>query len=173
MSFTTVIAADPGTSGAGVVRTVDGAVRFVESYDSRDSIRTVVTKATMSPSGVQGVVGIVEHVWATPVMMPANAFSFGGNFNGWIMAMYVLGIPVYVITPQKWQRVVVPHITSKEDARKRDLRDAAKAMFDAPVGEPKLPPKTRITLDNCDALLLSEYAIRKIRANEPLGDLVP
>lgn len=172
MNFDTVITCDPGASGAATVRTLERVLGVI-NYENRQSYRDAVSLATRSPSGTRGVVAVVEHVWATPVMLPQNAFSFGGSFNGWIVAAYVHGIPVYVVTPQKWQRIVVPHITSNGDARKRDLRDAAKALFDLPITDSVLPPKTGITLDNCDSLLLSEYALRKIRANEPLGDLVP
>lgn len=169
MTFTHVITADPGASGAAVVRgTITGFVSLVEKYESVDSVLRVV-EHVRSFCGARPVC-VIEHVWASKFMGPSNAFSFGGNYRAWGTALRVAGWPVFTITPQKWQKVVVPHITSKEDQRKRDLRDAAIAMFDLPVGDPVLPPKTRITLDNADALLLSEYALRKLVADSPLGN---
>jgi hypothetical protein len=171
VNYGLVIAVDPGASGAVVVRSTAGAgaVRDVLTYESRRTVDAVIRR-WCGDSASPDAVALIEKVGASGLMMPANAFSFGGNYEGWIHAFIGAQVPCFTVTPQRWQRAVVPHVTSMGDVRKRDLRDAAKALFDLPVSESLLPPKTRITLDNCDALLLSEYALRQLRKGEPLGE---
>jgi hypothetical protein len=168
MQVSNLITIDPGSKGAAVIRRAEGPVRFVLPYRGRRTVVETVQRALELPRD-RGVAALIERVWATSLMGPSNAFAFGGNYEGWVVGFLVAGIPVFCNTPQEWQHSIVPQITSTKEQRKHDLQDAAIAMFDVPVGECLLPPKTRITLDNCDALLLSEVAYRRNRDGIPLG----
>ena len=183
MSFSTIITIDPGSSGAAVVRSPSDGVRLVVDYSGRDSVLETITRATMSPLGSRGVGALIERVWASPIMGVSAAFAFGGNYEGWIMALLASRIPVFTATPQVWQKAICPNLAelAKEikrsrgiekdyDARKAALKEAAVARFDLPVGEPCLPKGVRVTLKNCDALLISEYAHQRNQAGLTLGD---
>lgn len=165
----TVCAVDPGSSGAAVLRWPDhpGVAAVVPYVDRRTPI-DVARRMSLLPRPVV----VIEKVWASPVMGPSGAFSFGGNFEGWITAFLCSGITPYLVTPQVWQKVAAPDVTSKAEARKRDLRDLASSIFDSPVGEPLLPRGVRVNLTNCDALLLSHYAVKQLAAGHELGERV-
>jgi hypothetical protein len=168
MNYDNLIAVDPGASGAAVIRSARGEVRFVIPYKGRHSVIETLERVRLLPDGMR-TAALIERVWASPVMGKAAAFSFGGNYEGWIHGFLARGIPVFGVTPQEWQKAIVPRVTGTGDARKHNLQDVAKVMFDLPVGEPLLPPGTRITLVNCDALLLSELAVLRNAAGIPLG----
>jgi hypothetical protein len=174
MSYSTLIAVDPGASGAFVVRKAEGTITTVQGYDGLASIeRAIVSAANATPAPYRSdIAAVIERVWASPVMGKAACFAFGENYGRWCGALFTAGIHVYCITPQKWQRAVVPNIQGQGDARKNALKQEAIAMFDLPVADPLLPPKTRITLENCDALLLSQFAWRRNKTGEPLGDRI-
>lgn len=164
----TIIAVDPGARGAAVVRDVaSGKVYRVFPHRGRQTVADAVMYCL---DDMGDVAAVVERVWASPVMGSKHAFSFGGNYEGWMVGFLVAGIPAFTVTPQAWQKVVVPHIETSGDQRKQDLKSASIALFDLPIADSKLPPKTRITDTNCDALLLSEYALRQLAAGKPLGE---
>lgn len=173
MNFTTIIAIDPGASGAAVVGPLDGPLCWVEKYGGLGSILTTITKATMSPAGSHGVAAIIERVWASPIMSKSGAFAFGENYGRWCGALSAVRIPVFTTVPQVWQKRAAPHVRGQGDARKAALKMTAEALFDVPVADSRLPLKTRITLSNCDALLLHEYARLQLRDGLPLGEPLP
>lgn len=182
MNHSTLITIDPGASGAVVIRSCDGMIRYVASYDGHETILSAVTKATMSPSKNIGVAALIERVWASPVMGKSSAFAFGGNYEGWIVGLKVAGIPVFGVTPQEWHKAVVPTLGAAvkravaEKLYKNDY-DASKALLkqeaiDRFVGENQpypLPPGVKVTLKNCDALVLSDLAIARNQSGQPLG----
>lgn len=157
MKYSAVISVDPGASGAVVIRQRTGNFISVSTFDDRSTILDVVERVRRSPLfECGGHAAVIERVWASPAMGVSSAFAFGGNYESWITGLICAGVPVFGVTPQKWQRSICPEITSTEEQRKRDLRDCAAEMFLLA----DLPKKTRVTLKNCDALLISEYAHR-------------
>jgi hypothetical protein len=157
VKYSVVISVDPGASGAVVLRQRAGYVISAVAFKDRSTILDVVDQVRRSPLfEYGGYAAVIERVWASPAMGVSSAFAFGGNYESWITGLICAGVPVFGVTPQKWQRSVCPEITSTEEQRKRDLRDRAAALFTAD----DLPKKTRVTLKNCDALLISEYAHR-------------
>jgi hypothetical protein len=158
VKFCNIISIDPGNSGAVVIRQRAGYVSSVSNFSGRSTILDVVETVRRAPLyDYGGWAAVIERVWASPAMGVSSAFAFGGNYESWITGLCCAGVPVFGVTPQKWQRAVCPDITSIEEQRKRDLRDRAAELF--PAGA--FLEKTRVTLKNCDALLLSEYAHRQ------------
>lgn len=161
MNLSTIIAIDPGSAGAAVIRDIrvsatNWPVVGVYPYKGYETLDvTFLVGAGLNPAAV-----VIEKVWASPIMGPSQAFAFGGNYHGWITAARAYGLAVYAVTPQAWQRVVCPEITSNGDDRKRELKAATIARF----------PGTKVTLANCDALLISEYARLQLAAGKPLGE---
>jgi hypothetical protein len=155
--FNTIIAIDPGASGACVIRHLEKTVSqsdvyaFVNDYTAVDVAN--LTRGYVA-QGYWNPVAVIERVWASPAMGVSSSFAFGENYGLWRGALKAAGVPVYGITPQEWSRNVCPKVTSAGADRKRDLRDVAKPIF----------PQIKVTLTNADALLISEFALNRIRA---------
>ena len=64
-----------------------------------------------------------------------------------------MNVRTVLVRPQTWQKGLSGMASLKGPARKRALRDEAARRF----------PGVRVTLDNCDALLLCEYGQRMER----------
>lgn len=153
---------DPGASGAYVLRRPTGELVEVGEYGSREDVLKLCVYLRANNISVFPIVALIERVWASPVMGVAAAFSFGENYGGWVMALKASGIPVVGVTPQAWQKVSAPQIIGQGVERKRQLKEVAARRF----------PSIKVTLSNCDALLISDYAVEQLRVNKPLGDLL-
>ena len=153
MKHSCIIAIDPGASGAAVVRSADGPIIAVVPFDGLESIRTALTKGSMSPSGSSRTGAYIERVWASPVMGKSACFAFGVNYGLWLGALAAHGIPVVEVTPQVWQKHL--NLESMGKDRKAELKNIATLLYG---GDPNVG---RVTLTNCDALLLSGYARAK------------
>lgn len=156
------VAIDPGASGGYVVRRPDGQLVEIAAYHEPQDVLKLCTYLKANNLSVFPIVAVIEQVWASPVMGVSAAFAFGENYGGWCLALRASGIPVYTITPQKWQRVVAPEIEGQGPDRKRALRDLAQARF----------PGHKVTLATADALLLSEYVCQVLRAGKEPGTLL-
>lgn len=151
---------DPGASGGYVLRRPDGKVVELAAYHESGDIVKLCAFLKANNVSVFPVVGVIERVWASPVMGVAAAFAFGENFGAWVMALKVSGMPVYGVTPQAWQKVSAPQIGGQGPERKRALKALAVERY------PELKP----TLAICDALLISDYAVAQLKAGKALGD---
>lgn len=152
------VAIDPGAAGAAVIRHSIGEIVDIVAHDGDDSIVGVArTAAEYSNATV-----VIEQVWGSPVMGVSSAFAFGVNFGKWVGALKAHQIPVYAVTPQAWQKIIVPDIEGQGVERKRALKAAAAQMF----------PEHKATMAVCDALLISEYAVRQYKAGKKLGELL-
>jgi len=168
-----VISVDPGSKGAAVIAITHSAplnatTRQIHNYTGR---RSVIEALDFNPTSS---IMLIEKVWASPIMSPSGAFTFGGNYEGWIMAALAFRIPVFAVTPQAWQKVIFPNgeldlLTDgvvrnegkkREDARKVALKNRATFLF----------PAVKVTLTNADALLISRYAEVQLAAGKPLGE---
>lgn len=153
---TAVIAIDPGASGACVLRNVCGEILSVSPFRGYSSHAAAFCGLVGQPKPVV----VVEKVWASPIMGPSQAFAFGGNYEGWIAAAKVCGLDVFTVTPQAWQRVVALDVLDQGPARKQALKSLAQSRH----------PGLRVTLATADALLISDYALDRIRAGHNPGE---
>ncbi len=79
----------------------------------------------------------------------STMFTFGASYGALKMALIASGIPFEAVTPQVWQKPL-SLLSRKEvgpQGHKRALRDEAQRLF----------PEEKVTLKNCDALLLCNY----------------
>ena len=136
-----VLSIDPGSNGAAVLRSAAGEITAVIDYDGTASIARALANEPITQA-------VIERVWASPVMSVSAAFAFGENYGAWCTAIVLKGIPLEEVLPQVWQRTVCPHLRGTGPERKRALKLEAQRRF----------PDLRVTLRNCDALLISEYA---------------
>jgi Holliday junction resolvasome RuvABC endonuclease subunit len=160
-----VIGVDPGFSGALAVLTLSGEVVLVAAMP--------VTKvAKGSELDTQTLIGLIdgvrkthpirlatiEKVHAMPKQGVTSVFTFGKAYGEILGVLKTLGVPVELVTPQRWQKEIL-HGTagkSKEDsiafARRRFPHTSLKAT-------------ARSTKDHdgiSDALAIAEWGRRQI-----------
>ena len=137
-----LLSIDPGSSGAAVLRFETGQVAAIIEYEGPKSIAEALNAGPITRA-------VIERVWASPVMGVSAAFAFGENYGAWCGAITLKGIPLTRVLPQEWQRAICPQIRGTGTDRKRALKIEAQRRF----------PALRVTLRNCDALLISEFAL--------------
>ncbi len=77
-------------------------------------------------------------------------FKFGTSYGRALGSLEALQIRTVLVRPQVWQKTIGLGSTLKGPQRKRALRDVAKRLY----------PTHKVTLANCDALLILEHAIQ-------------
>ena len=161
MQHDLIISIDAGSKGAAVSRYTCNAqdIHSLELYKDEHTPADLAFNTAYTTEFESPVV-IIERVWASPVMGVSASFNFGYNYASWIYAFKMVHVPIYSVTPQIWQKVVAPEIEGQGSERKKKLKDKAVELF----------PNIRVTLSNCDALLLSEYALIQLEQNKPLGE---
>jgi hypothetical protein len=138
-----LLSIDPGSSGAAVLRSEAGKVSVIIDYEGPESIAQALGSEPITRA-------VIERVWASPVMGVSAAFAFGENYGAWCTAITLQKIPLTRVLPQEWQRAICPHVRGTGADRKRALKLEAQRRF----------PALRVTLRNCDALLISEFAMQ-------------
>lgn len=151
MSPVTIIAIDPGASGAMAVLTPE---RRLATFPYRSPTQAKHDYADVWRAAVARglIIHVMEQVHASPVMSPSSAFAFGENFGIWrgILA----GVTVYSVTPSQWQREMgIPPVV-QGPVRKRELKRIASQRY----------PDDHVTLSTCDAILIADYVWREIEA---------
>lgn len=151
MSHETIIAIDPGASGAIAVRDYASEPYVIPmpetEADTLDAIRDICAQAHAEGFASKAY---VEHVGGfTGRPQPGSAmfkFGFGAGFvKGCLMT---LGVPVEYVRPQDWQKGLLIGKSDTKPEHKRKLRAKAQELF------PALKP----TLTTCDALLILRWA---------------
>jgi len=141
---------DPGKNGAVAVVTPSG--NFTQTFED-ESVGNVLSTIIRQLS-IEGwiVECFVEAVHAFPGQGVSSAFTFGRAFGEIIGALDALKAPYRLVQPQAWQKGIVG-LPKKKDgatAHKRALKMEAQRRF----------PEVKITLKNCDALLIADYGRR-------------
>ena len=90
---------------------------------------------------------VIEKVWAFPTDARSNAFNFGVNYGKWLGIIASSNVKPILVTPKKWQDAYQP-LSKEKKTRKKELKKIAEEMF----------PNIRVTLYNCDALLIGAWA---------------
>ena len=164
-----IIAVDPGANGAIVVSDKSGTSkwwRMPEIGQYLPLLRSVKTDRAIFVIEAQSGAGSVR---TNPVMM----FRFGMRYGAWLIAAQAAGIEMHAVTPQRWMSGLNLGFVGnlKADQRKGlkqaevDRRNAtAKRNWKNHLKDvaTELYPKTKVILDNADALLIAEYARRFI-----------
>ncbi len=146
----TIIAIDPGASGAVAWRNglrhdhigTKSTMGLASQSELIYGLRDMTGHAVAYIEQVGGFIGKPQ---------PGSAmFKFGQNYGRWLGILETLKIRTVLVRPQTWQKTIGLGSTLKGPERKRALRDVAKRLY----------PQHRVTLANCDALLILEHAIQ-------------
>jgi len=146
---TRIIGIDPGLSGG--LAFSDGFGRNVV----HSTKKTPPHDAAIDAIGeCERVVCYIEDVptFISAASKPVHA-KLGRQFGLWEGLMLALRVRVVLVRPQVWQKSLPGMTTKKGQDRKRALRDEAARRF----------PGIKVTLDNCDALLIMDYGQRQER----------
>ena len=102
-------------------------------------------------------VAYIEDVptFIAPASKPIHS-KLGRQFGFWEGICAASGVPVRLVKPQKWQKGIAGVDGKTGMDRKRALCAEARRIF----------PMHKITLDNCDAVLLADYARRMERGSQ-------
>jgi hypothetical protein len=163
-----MIAIDPGASGAIVIQTEGEPIKVVSTPETRGDAITLLRDALEWKSSC---VAYIEKINGfIPDGGASQMFEFGKSVERNICILEVLGCPVVEITPQSWQKMLglgtserkraAAGATPKEKAAvkawnaiaKRDWKNKLKG-----VAQQRFP-EIKVTLKNCDALLILEAA---------------
>jgi hypothetical protein len=141
-----IIGIDPGQSGAIAKIRDDGFVSWWNIPDTPQDILTILDEiCEIDPENKC----FLEQVHGMPGQGGQAMFNFGKNYGYLEMALLSCGIPTETVTPQKWQKFfqLGTRGTDTKVQWKNKLKAKAQQLF----------PKEKITLANCDALLIAYY----------------
>tara|TARA_R110000765_G_scaffold79863_4_gene156933 strand:+ start:384 stop:872 length:489 start_codon:yes stop_codon:yes gene_type:complete len=157
-SYDYIFAIDPGKTGAVcIIDPTTGEIEQTKRFSNERDLRNWL----MDWSRVsQNVAFAMENIHPSPIQSPSTAGKMMENVGLWTMGIMAFfpRAPFHLVTAQEWQRPL--NIKSRDyDARKAELKSiAARTYPDSGV---------RITLVNCDAILIANYACN----NWPVGKL--
>lgn len=153
-----ILAIDPGKKGAIVCR-YGTSCQWWKMPDSCRDLHDVISAAV--EGSASDAVCYLEQVRGIPGMGGSSMFTFGQNFGNIEQCLIDLGIKTIKVTPQRWQKMFgVGSSSIKDPAVKRHehkvkLKQRAQELF----------PDCKVTLVNCDALLISEYGCKHEQQN--------
>ena len=141
----TVIGIDPGWSGGVAMRTdTETKCAKFTGLTERDIVDTLKEYLAFAD------VCYLEKVHAMPGQGVTSMFKFGTIYGGLLFTTLCLDIPLYHVTPQKWQKSL--NCLSKGD--KNVTKRRAQELF----------PDIKITHATADALLIAEYGYNQRRS---------
>ncbi len=143
----TIIAIDPGANGA---------LAFLNYGDTVPRIHLAHTSDPLDALNDAALIGVDAcEVWIEDVpsfagknLPGSTMFKLGKNCGIWEGIARGLGLTVRLVRPQEWQAGLSGVSKLKGSERKRALRTCASRLY----------PNVKCTLDNCDALLILDYA---------------
>lgn len=146
-----VIGIDPGASGA-LAAWFDDDKPVIHKFKQTSPRDALVDIRDCARSGSHRLTAYVEEVsgYIGKAQPGSSMFKFGRSFGCIEGLLEGMEIRMVLVRPQTWQKGLPGMASLKGPARKRALRDEAARRF----------PQVRVTLDNCDALLICEYGQR-------------
>tara|TARA_Y100001951_G_scaffold93360_1_gene88911 strand:- start:1519 stop:1983 length:465 start_codon:yes stop_codon:yes gene_type:complete len=142
-----IVAIDPGAGGA-LAFVVDGHAEAWKCPKDARGMFTIYNHCISSCwiDSYEPEV-YIERVHAFPTDARNAAFNFGCNYGKWLGIIGSSNIEPNLVAPITWQKEYKPLPKIKAE-RKRELKRIASEMF----------PSIKITLYNCDALLIAAWA---------------
>jgi hypothetical protein len=153
---TSIIGIDPGAHGAMVFGNPSlGADPLIETLHGKDAYDVLERFRFLAADHQWQLVAYLEKVGGfTGRPQPGSAMFKFGEGSGYLKGcLRALGVRVILVPPQTWQKGLMGLTGKKGPDRKRALRDEAQRRF----------PAIKCTLDNADALLIWDYAVRQER----------
>jgi hypothetical protein len=146
-----IIGIDVGASG-GIAILGDGAVRTEDKLQESEIVDTLDSLCTVANMEGWELVAYIEEVGGfIGKAQPGSAmFKFGRNFGFWLGVLASCRIKTVLVKPQVWQKGLSGLQGIKGTERKKALKEHACRLY----------PDLKVTLANCDALLIAEYGAR-------------
>lgn len=191
-----ILAIDPGASGALAVHHHDGTVQAIKMPDTPRDVCDFIDVAH-SHALIHGcqIRCYMEQVWGFigGEGMPGSAgFNFGQGYGEIIGILTHAKIPFILVTPNKWQKPLSLPATGREKGQYTGLtveqhkaeskrvssaNSQLKRAHKARLKElaQRYYPSEKVTLSTCDALLILQYALKEERltpAAQPQGQLI-
>ena len=141
-----ILGIDPGKMGA--IAIIKGKKVTAYKFPKELEDLSVIVKMYVDKYKTEDIKVLIEHVHAFPTDSRPSAFSFGRNLGHWEGVLSTFELEIDTVAPRTWQSFYdIPVIKNKHE-RKHWLKNKALELF----------PHLKITLANCDALLIANYA---------------
>jgi hypothetical protein len=146
-----IIGIDPGGSGA-IVFIINGNITWNNMPDTPADIIFLLNDR-------KDFKCFLEQVHGMPGQGGQAMFNFGKNYGYLEMALLAKGISTETVTPQKWQKFyqLGTRGTDTKTQWKNKLKAKAQQLF----------PNEKVTLANCDALLIAYYGYYMTHNTKP------
>ena len=150
----TIIAIDPGAKGAIATRIEHNIVSLQPMPDTCTDLANLIreTKHTADENNDE-IVAYLEEVHAMPGQGTVSMFTFGQGYGHLEQVLADFRIRTIKVRPSKWEKYL--GLTDKKGTEKREHKNNLKRRAQ------ELFPDIKVTLQNADALLISEYAWRQ------------
>jgi hypothetical protein len=151
-----LVAVDPGLHGAIAVLSPSGAITATPMPLAGGALDLPAIAAIIRDTSPQWL--ILEKVASRPGQGVASTFKFGMGYGSILGIAAAVGVPVELVTPQRWKGVVL-HGTAKD--KQAAIAYCRRAFPDVSL----VPPGCRVPHDGiADALCLLEYGRRVLLA---------
>jgi crossover junction endodeoxyribonuclease RuvC len=149
-----ILGIDPGAKGGFCLMDDDGKIIELmrvgdTETDTADRIKVCVN---FSRGDGHELKALIEQVGAMPGQGVTSMFTFGRNYGFLRGVLISLGIPVFEVRPQVWQKTAGASPRTKEEKKtafKKRLKEKAQQYF----------PDQKITDDTADAALIARWGI--------------
>ena len=143
------IGIDPGAKGAVAILSEDK----IQIIDCPPTIAEMAD--ILRPDGGPRTIAIIEKVNPFYKSSAKSAFTFGGNFFAWQMALACFQIPYEFVTPRKWQGVMFDSAKKLADTKQQSFERATRLYPSLDIS--LKTPRGKILDGRCDALLIARY----------------
>ncbi len=146
---TTILAIDPGATGGIALQQGSDRVTAYAMPDTEGDVLNLLRSLVPDPANS---VAVIEEVggYVGKIQPGSSMFTFGRGFGFLLGVLQALGVRVELVRPQKWQKALglgTSRACATKSAWKNKLKSEAQRLY----------PAIKVTLSNCDALLILEY----------------
>ena len=163
-----VLGIDPGSTGGIAVVYSDRSGKLYESSKVDAEVVDILKKIVQidKPS-----IAIVERVAAFKGQGVVSTFTFGKRFGVIRGALLALGVPMFDVPAQSWQKALGLSQPKGVGVKSEDPKDKKKRLADRRKRQKSLayelarqlyPGIDSITIETADGLLLAEYGLRTL-----------
>ncbi len=145
-----ILGVDPGKSGGWAILTPEGARVGVMPLAGKDLDLGALAVAWRGAS-----YAVVEAVHSMPGQGVASCFSFGRSFGSVLGVLAGIGVPVELVTPQAWKKLILPGTLKDKDAAIAWCRRVHPGVSLIPNERARVPHD-----GIADALCIAEYGRR-------------
>ena len=146
-----ILGIDPGQSGAAVLWSPAGSLELWAAPFEGGEWNVKAMREIIDSAACKGAIALIEKVHGMPGQGGQAMFQFGYGYGHWVALIQAAGLRLEKVTPQAWQKAFLPDkmrgAKVPKTERKNRLKLEAQRLF----------PEVRVTLKNCDALLIAEY----------------